>query len=636
MFDYNLSVEYASFIILIAVLISFFKDYDVKTLNYKVIRTLYVIAFLSVLFTLISAEMTNGSITSGSLWLSYTVTMIRFLLVPCVVVFFIVYSVQITTFKKQDKPIVKPLFPIFIPYIGYVLFVLIATPKDWLFTITLEEGYIRGPFYYVPAVIIGIYLIIMFVLLLSNLYSHTKDIAPVLIATLGCTIIFICVQILVPSLIVTGIANTMAILIIHFHVQNISKSSDNLTGLLNRTCLMHKVNESIKKKKNFSLYVFSLRNFNMVNERYGVDIGDNVLKQVGHILMDSFNFRNVFRYGGDEFAILLTEEADVTIVVDKFKQSILLYSKEIFIDVVYARVDYPEFGFTYQDLISAIDFSIKTLKEDLHGKQYLYDISIVENRLHKYNMIDKLKRALEHDEFIVHYQPIFSEELGCYVQAEALVRMQGDDGKLIYPGDFIDIAEQTGLVVRLTYKVLDIVCRDLREIIDNCIGNDNFASISINFPYLQFFNPNMIDRVMEILNRYEIEPSMIKIEITERTLIDDSDYIKNLMGIMQHKGFVFELDDFGVDYSNLSVLLDLPLNIIKIDRSLLLSVFGTQENEQFFKHLVCAVKAVDRSVLIEGIEEEEQRDFCLRAGCDLFQGYFFSRPVPFEKFKELI
>ncbi|OOB80065.1 MAG: hypothetical protein BEN19_06895 [Epulopiscium sp. Nuni2H_MBin003] len=641
MYEYNLIAEYTALMVLATVLISFFRDYEVRTLRYMFIKALYTITFISIVCTIVSTEMTAGSLRFGNLHIAYLLNGLYFISVPLVSALLMLYARVLADSTKGELTSIKQLLPTCIPFILYVIFVIIATPHNLIFSITMEHGYRRELLYFATFVIVSIYLVMMLTLMLKNLKEKNQEVVNVLMTTIGCWACLIIIQILVPEIVFTGIGNTMAVLIVHLYVQNVSKSSDPLTRTLNRIYLTQTLNDNIRKKKDFSFYVFSLRNFKMVNERYGLEIGDKVLMEVSAMLLEHFEFDNVFRYGGDEFAVLVYEnsqEYDIKIskVLEKFRTSMSIYSHEVFIDIIYTRIDYPQFGHTVKDLISAADCSIKKLKDDTSGLDYLYDFSVVGEMIDKHNMVEKIKKSLDDDGLVVHYQPIYSAEQKCFVQAEALVRMKGDEGKLIFPGDFIELAETTGLIVRLTYRVLEIVCRDLRQLIDSNEKPENFDSVSINFPYLQFSSPEMIEKVMIILEKYDIEPSRIKIEITERMLISDSASIKNSIQVMMEKGFVFELDDFGIDYSNLSVLLDLPLNIIKIDRSLLLSALKNPENLKFFEHLIGGMKIINRKVLIEGIEEKEQLDFCVHAGGDLFQGYHFSRPIPFEQLKQII
>ncbi len=631
MLEYNLLSEYTSLFILTAVIISFRRDYEARNLRFRFLKAMYYSAFISVVLTIASVLSTTTFATYSNYYLSYTLILLYFLFLPCLPVMFILYSITLTDFNSNEKDHYKKLFPYCLPYLIYIIVILLNVFTGKVFTIDENNYYIRSDWYQAPFVVNGFYVLMLFYLAAKNMKTVYKEIMQVLSFTFVLSLSLIFLQFFMDDLILTGSSYTMGILIVHLYIQNVRKSADHLTGVNNRIALTHRINENIKHDEHFSLYIISLRNFKSINERYGLAIGDKLLRLVSENLSKKFSINRVYRYSGDEFAILskdLSEEYFMTVeaTVDELNHFVSIEGLDVILDLIFVRVDYPEFSKNSKDLISAADYSVHTLKEKSSHTRYLYDVSIMQNMSEKNLMTQKIKDAITNDGFIVHYQPIFSIEKNAFTDAEALVRMVDDD-KLLYPNSFIELAEKTGLITKITYKVLEIVCRDLRELLDNNRLGAQFESVSINFPYYQFALPDMIEDVTAILSKYNIPPSMIKIEITERVLISDAFNMKTIMKEMQGKGFIFELDDFGIEYSNMSVFLDLPLDIIKIDRSLLLSATKSKENRKFFEHLVWGIKSTNKKIIVEGIEELEQKDLCASCNCDYIQGYFFSKPV---------
>ncbi len=632
MLEYNLLAEYTSLFILTAIIISFRRDYEARNLRYKFLKAMYYTAFISTFLTIISVLATTTLVDYSNHFISYTLMLLYFVFLPCAPVMFILYSVTLTDLNSSEKDHYKKLFIYCIPYLIYLTVILSNVFTNKIFTIDENLYYIRGDWYQAPFVVNGFYLMVLLCITVKNSKTVYKEVMQVLSFAFIFSSSIILVQFFIDDVILTGTIYTLSILIVHLYIQNVRKSADHLTGVNNRIALTHRINERIKKNDDFSLYIISLRNFKSVNERYGLETGDKLLRLVSENLLKKFSIYNTYRYSGDEFAIIskdLSEEyfAEVTGVIDSLNNPISIDGFYVVLDLIFVRVDYPTFSKNSKDLISAADYSVRTLKEKSVGGRYLYDISIMQNMSEKNLMTQKIKEALINDDFVVHYQPIFSVGRNTFSQAEALVRMLDDD-KLLYPNSFIGIAEKTGLITKITYKVLETVCRDLKRLIDNNQLDPQFESVSVNFPYYQFTLPDMVEDVVEILSKYDIPPSMIKIEITERVLISDSFNMKVVMKEMQEKGFVFELDDFGVEYSNMSVFLDLPLDIIKIDRSLLLSATKSQENRKFFEHLVLGIKSTNKKIIVEGIEESDQKDLCVSCNCDYIQGYFFARPMP--------
>ncbi len=635
MLEYNLLAEYTSLFILTAVLISFRRDYEVRSLRYKFLRAMYYSAYISVVLTILSILTTTSLVEYSNYFLSYTLMLLYFVFLPCLPVMFILYSITLTDLNSNEKDPFKKLLPYCLPYIIYVIVVLSNIFTDKIFTIDENLYYIRSDWYQLPFVVSAFYILMLLYLAIKNSKTVYKEIMQMLSFTFVFSSSITLLQFFMDDVILTGTIYTVSILVVHLYIQNVRKSADHLTGVNNRIALTHKINENIKRNDDFSLYIVSLRNFKSINERYGLEIGDKLLRLVSENLLKKFSVQHIYRYSGDEFAILskdLSEEYfnRVAAVVDLLNHPTSIDGLDVILDLIFVRVDYPVFSRNSKDLISAADYSVRTLKDQSSGERYLYDISIIHTMSEQNLMIQKIKDALVNDEFTVHYQPIFSIGHNNFPQIEALVRMR-DDGKLLYPNSFINLAEKTGLITKITYAVLEVVCRDLRNLLDNKQLSPQFESVSVNFPYYQFTLPGMVEDVVAILSKYDIPSCMIKIEITERALISDISNMKTVMKEMQEKGFAFELDDFGAEYSNTSVFLDLPLDIIKIDRSLLLSAAKSQENRKFFEHLILGIKATNKKIIVEGIEEQEQKDLCVSCKCDYLQGYFYAKPTTIQE-----
>ncbi len=641
MIEYNLLGEYSSLLVIAAILVSFIRDYEPRSLRYKFLKAMYYSAFISVFITISATHATGiyaGYLPSS---ISYTLMMLYFILLPSVSLTFILYSISLTKFQENEKKILNKLIPYCIPYFIYILVVLSNVFTDNIFTLNSDGIYTRETLYQLPYVIMVFHAFTLLSITIKNLNTIYREITQVLTFTFVFSSSVAILQFFIPETLFTGIAHTLSVLIVHLYIQNVRKSADHLTGIANRISLTHKLNERIRKNDEFSLYIFSLRNFKNINERYGLEIGDKILQYVVRILTREFSMNSVFRYSGDEFALLSKNTTDeyfnkVKTSIDFLYQPFLIDGNDIILDLVFTRVDFPLFGENANSLISAADYSIRTLKENISDNNYLYDVSITKTISEQYDMTQKIKSAISNNNFIVHYQPIYSVNEDKFTQAEALVRMKSDDGTILYPNSFIDLAESTGLITHITYCVLDVVCRDLRHLMDTEKLPTGFESVSINFPYFQFSNPHMVDKVLSILNKHSIPTSMIKIEITERTLIFENAHTHKTILKLINKGFIFELDDFGIDYSNMNVILNLPLDVVKIDRSLLLSAIKSDENRKFFEYLILGIKATNKHIIVEGIEEEIHKDLCINANCDFLQGYLFSKPLPLNEFSKII
>ncbi len=632
MIVYNISAEYAALIIVSAILLSFSRLHDTETVEYRFIKTMYAVALVNGLVTI--AAIVSGAPGEGTLHLTvaYFSNVIYFTCIPAISLCFLIYAKLVTVIRFSHRNYIKEILPAFLPYAAYLIVLCYAIPNNKVFWMDDVVGYVRGDWYQIPYAIVTINLFCAAFIIARNFKLLHRSLKRTILATTGLAFVFLYIQFVSGNTIITGITHTACILSLHLHALNIKKDTDNMTGVYNRVHLINSLSVLTDKKDNFSLYVFSIRGMKTINERHGIDYGDRVLMRVAHIFTAHSSEDTAFRYSGDEFALLLdgrhrNHDAIIASLIQELDTPQLIDDDEIILDFIYTRVDYDLFGKNPRELISAVDYSISSLKDSTGSARYLYDTSVVKALIRRTGIVQQIKSAVDENAFEVHYQPIYCQQTGTFTQAEALVRMRDGEGYLVYPGDFIDLAVKTGLIVQITYLILDRVCEDLRHLLDNFPGRFPLEAISVNFPYLQFLDPEMPNKVRAILSRHQISPTMIKIEITEREMIADTASTRDIMLYMESLGFRFELDDFGMDYSNMSVVLDLPLESIKLDRSFLLAAFAQESNMQFFRHLVQGIAGIGANIICEGVETQEQLDFVRSCGCQYIQGYFFTKPL---------
>lgn len=638
MIVYNFAAEFASLVIILAVLLSFSRDYDAQTVQYRFLKFTYGVSFVSVLTTIVALL---SGIPGSNMTLARVSNVIYFMVIPSGSLCYLIYAKLITAMKFDLPGYRKKLLPTLIPYGVYLLILIVGMACGKVFHVTQDEGYVRGDWFQLPYIIVTVNILWVVVTVCRHAKALHRDIIKTMLSTAVLAFAILLIQYHSPNTIMTGTLYTMSILGLHLYAQNVRKSTDQLTGIYNRMALVHTLNQHVHHNEGFSLYVFSLRGMKTINARYGIDFGDRILMHTAQTFVRCAGDSSVFRYDGDEFALLLPNHGKnhqqlLEHLVSQLDAPVVMDGNELNVELVYTRVDYSLFGNNVQDLLSAADYSLSILKRHSAGERYLYDPTVASALLQRNNTVELLKDAIAHNRIVMHYQPIYSVDDNCFTQAEALMRISREDGSLIYPGDFITLAVKTGLIVPMTYLILEQVCADLRHLLDTYGADLRLTSVSVNFPYLQFTDPKMPEKVNAILDKYAIPCHMIKIEITEREMVADTARTKAIMQDMIAQGYAFELDDFGMDYSNLSVVLDLPLDSVKLDRSLLLAAFEKAENATFFRHMVTAVSALGCMIISEGVEEQAQCDFIQDCGCDYIQGYHFSKPLPLSQFETVL
>ncbi len=639
---YNLAAEYASLVIICLATFSFYVDQSKGTTRYGALKWMQFATLASIVVT-IASLITADFFMNYPIWVVDLLKYLYFLTSPIAAPIALFYGITLTYHKTYKINFFKKYVWAWLPYAIYCVIILTNPIHRLIFTISPTEGYIRGEYFRITYVIALLYFGLVIYLTVINFKTpHRKSLLIICLNLFIASLIF-CTQLFFPPLQLSGLASVVGVLIIQFYVQNVSHNTDALTELYNRATLTNLMTKLCRTKTPYSLFVFSIRNFKGINERNGLLFGDALLEEIALRLRVSLPHKLVFRYSGDEFAVLIPEQdsryIDVTEEIhDNLGHSYEVDGIHVNVDFIYARVDYPTFGTKLQDIISSVDYSLAQIKRGVGNINFFYDPGICEQMKHRNYVIERIKTALDTDGFDAYYQPIFSVQDNDFTLAEALIRFKPEQGDFISPGEFIPIAEDTGLIIRITKTMLELVCADYKKLVDTMGEDIKLKAISINFPYVMFMKNGSAQEVHEIVKSYGLSPEMIKIELTERTFATDIENTLRIMNEFIERGFIFELDDFGVEYSNFSMFFNIPIRVIKFDRSLVISSTQNEERRDFFRKFLTAVKALDTDieVIMEGVENDEIKDFLIECGSDYIQGFVFSKPLPFDEFNKFI
>ncbi len=637
---YNLAAEYAALIIIAIAMVGFIADRSMVASRYEGLKWMYSVTIISILITIISLLVGNNY-TQFPLWCIDLFRTLYFIASPILALLYTVYSISIVHNKLGYSSFFSRFGWLLIPYVLYTIFVVTNPIHRLIFSVTPEQGYVKGPLVHASYYIALVYFIILVAFAVLHRRSPQFRVLKVVVLNFLVSTCIFGMQIFVPELQLSGLACVSGLLVVHLYILNVSKWTDRLTELNSRQALTAELNLLCEKHTPFSLVVFSLRNFKSINDRFGLEIGDELLVDLAMCFRSLIASKELYRYSGDEFAFLttnVTENFDDFLkeVVEKACEPFDISGNAVTIDMVYARTDFPEFGINAKEIISALDYSISSVKKNIGQTNYFYDISIRSRIKRRNYIIERLKHAIDNDGFDVHYQAIYCAKTGSFSMAEALIRLKKSEQEPVGPGEFIPVAEEIGLVSKLTYIVLEKVCQDYRCFMDTYKNELPLKSISINLPYVHFLQKDTVQKLKHLLAKHQILHSQIKLELTERTLISDIPLARRIIDECVNEGFEFELDDFGVEYSNLSMLFNIPTNIIKFDRSLVYSATSDKQRRAFFEQLLQTILAANIQVVMEGVEEQELMQYLVKCGCDYIQGYVVAKPLPNDEFVKFL
>ena len=414
---------------------------------------------------------------------------------------------------------------------------------------------------------------------------------------------------------------------------------DALTGLPNRFLFMERLEEALKRAKQHPDYRFAVLfldcdRFKVVNDSLGHFVGDELLVALARRLEASLNQTDTLaRLSGDEFAILLTEIENinsVTLIADEILKALSfpfqLKRQEVFINasigITLSNLNYEQSEYLLRDADTAM-YRAKTLGK---GQYQIFDSEMHNAAIEVLQLENDLRRAVNQQEFIVHYQPVIALTTGKIVGFEALVRWNHPQQGLISPTLFIPIAEETGLINPIGNWVLREACYQLQQWYHQKL-TDYPLTMSVNLSVRQFAQPDLIEQIDTILAETQLNSQSLKLEITESVIMKNSQPVKVILQQLQERQIQLCIDDFGTGYSSLSYLHNFPIDNIKIDRSFISSLDGNSDNLGLVSAIMNIAQALKMSVTAEGIETAQQLEQLRVLNCDFGQGYLFSKPL---------
>ena len=419
---------------------------------------------------------------------------------------------------------------------------------------------------------------------------------------------------------------------------------DSLTSLPNRTLFNQLVTQALATASRSgdygALLAIDLNRFTSINDTFGHEVGDELLRQVGQRLRLALRDEDVLaRVGGDEFvaALLSIQKREHSgIVAQKLLTALeppfIIDSNVLHVGASIGIAVFPEDGHDTASLLRFSDVAMKRVQENGESGFLFYCAEMNQRAKEQWQLESELRHALSSQELLLHYQPKVSLRTGRIVGAEALIRWQHPVRGMVSPGKFIPVAEETGLILELGSWVLEEACRQIRAWMD--AGLD-MPPIAVNLSARQF-DRLLPARVQAVLDRHAIQPDRLKLEITESLLVRGADEVIPIMNALVAMGLALALDDFGTGYSSLAYLKRFPITTLKIDRSFVIGVPAEENDCAIAQAIVTMGQQMRQEIVAEGVETVEQMAFLRNLGCDQLQGFLFSPPVAAIDFASLV
>ena len=637
---WNISAEVISMVMLGIIGVYARKGSHLPTLKNRMFQGCLLVTFSAILTNILSTIMIYR-FDRIPLALTELVTMVYYMLTPLMGLAYFLYTVSVIYPEgAHNKPLRRVIGVGLIPGALYMLMVLANPFTHSLFIIDAERGYERGGAVAVTYLVFYAYCLASIIVTILNFRRIDRKIYRILAAFPVLAVLVILVQQFYPNVILSGSAATCALLIIYLHLQNKQITVDYLTGVPNRQELLDMLGYMIKRtpSRHFVLVVVSLRDFRLINNTCGQIAGDEFLKKICQFLVECGPYDNVYRFSGDEFALLFTNEDGEQIaqcvqrIETRMTQPWQAADYSFTISAVMGVISHSR-GDSLEQTISAIEYAVYEAKTGKFGTVCYCDQKMLEKRERRREIIQVLRGQLAQQSFEMYYQPIYSVKTGTFRFAESLMRIPDSPIGPLMPFEFIPIAEETGLIADITYVVLDKVCKFINRLLEKGI---DVGSIHVNFSGVQFSQADLAERVMEIIRRNNTPPETIVIEFTESTLAESTQVVTAFALEMMRYGIKMGLDDFGTGYSNIASVINIPFGTVKLDKSLVWASMESEKSALAIKNLCRTFNELGMKVVAEGVETEKQRQLVVDFGVDQIQGYYYAKPLPADEMEEFM
>ncbi len=417
---------------------------------------------------------------------------------------------------------------------------------------------------------------------------------------------------------------------------------DALTAVSNRymfgMALQTAVDGANEAKTCVSLLLVNVDRFKFINDTYGHDAGDAVLVEFARRIDDQLKANESFyRMGGDEFAILLTDldyahlgglhQRINRALSESFKIGDVRLKLTVSLGVAFS----PQNCDGASDLLRCADIALYRAKKQGGNNICFVDDNAQEQFKRRFNIENELRAAIQNNEFVLHFQPVMGAQQLNLVSCEALIRWQHPEHGLVYPDYFVEIAEETGLVIELGKWIIENACAQM------AFWQSKYAAdiqMALNISPQQLYDKDLANFLDKSLSKYRLKPGQFELEITETVLLRNTPEVQNNLIALSERGFSVALDDFGTGYSSIQHLHSFPITTVKIDRSLMPGKDSGAKSLSLLKGLISMIHSMDLDIVAEGIEDIKTTHLCRDLGVERLQGYFFSKPISAEVFEQ--
>lgn len=627
--EYNISYDIAAMILSVGLMIFYYSKRCIKTMQRRIFEILLWCSLISCALDIVTALINSDGYNPA---LMYTLNTLYLFLLNSLPWLYYAYFLLNVKSMRQWRMTEKII--LFVPYLPAMLFLFINPWTGLVFTYTVNDGYVHAKCFVILFIQAFYYTLIPLIqsIVYRNRFSHSDKVA--LYSYSVGVIISLFIQLFNPKHLVMQFCVAISLLLLYLATVDLSNDEDSRYGVYNREAFFKKIIYLTEHSEKFGIIGINVKDYQMTRDIIGVFRIKQFYKNVIDTIQQIAKGTEFYIISDKQYVLIAPPDDRENDKVEyylwkKFREPVVFDDNEIMFDISMFQIDCPSDAGTLEDIMDILERAGKENFDNDEGMVPHAGKSLLDKKRRENMVFKAMQKAIHNKSFKVYYQPIFDVKESYFHSAEALIRLIDEDLGFISPEEFIPLAEKKGLILDIGDFVFEQVCRDMSEYdFDGC----KIKYIEINLSTVQCMQNNLKEHLFEIMKKYSIRPEQIDLEITETAMVSSGDMLLKNMNSITECGCTFAMDDFGTGFSNLSAMIQYPFNIIKLDKSMVWSAMEDERAMSILRHSVAMLKDLSMNIVAEGIETMEQANILSRMGCDYFQGYFYSKPVPVDEF----
>jgi len=629
--EYIIHYDIAALGVCLTLIVHFISKKSLRTVQSKIFLNLMWCSLFSNVLDIITVVIFK---LDTPIWLGYIFNMMYLVMFNTIpFIYHIYFNAAMHVISKRNKKIfIINVIPLLVAY----TLILTNVFTNLMFSYD-EQGYRHNSYFVILYVIAFWYMAMTFRFSIKQREMLTKgQLLSVCFYNIFC-LIAIVVQAFYSNMLLLHFVVAVSLMLAYLTFENPKNYEDSI-GIYNRSALMNRVSTAIEEKTEFSIIGMNLVGFDAVRDTIGVENGELLLKHIAEDTLPMIRPMKMFNVSQAKFVLLADDKyMDLDNVIEKiqgyYSKPIKFKEMEINLGVYMYQLDYPGDVQTMENVMDIIDYSsevadINTNDVTMHASE-----EILWKKRREIKITQILQQAIKNNLFEVYYQPIYSVHDGCYRSAEALIRLFDDEMGFISPEEFIPMAERNGMILDIGEFVFTEVCQMMAR---ERLWEKGIDYIEINLSVVQCMQESLYEKMISIIEKYELPYECVNLEITETAAVVSKETLLHNMEQLIKYGVTFALDDYGTGYSNISNIIKYPFRLIKLDKSMVWSAMDDEKAIRVLRHTVAMLKDLNLYIVAEGVENEKQAKELAEMGCGYLQGYYYSKPVPANVFLENI